>query len=470
MNTHSKAKTYTMMRPTAINPFPTPSSSRKPTRKLTIAMATSPHTCMAVSARARPASTALRGIGSERSRSNRPKPTSSVTPTAAPIPCQISPVVRIPGMTKPTYPRFPAPPKMYRKISRNITPCTVAVQNSCGILRNLSQPRFAMTATLATRDGDRVATPTLAMTDLLPHVIVGWHEAQAHGRSIRVGCSPLGPGAIRQREEHLVESGRTQGHVFQRDAPLLEWPECPAELFPASIHDHHHPARGLIDLGFAVPDRGERARHLGDVLGSADVDLDHLAPCALLQLGGCALGDGSAVIDDDDLIGQVVGFVQVLGGEQNVGPPVDEPAHRVPQVEAASWIHTRGRLVEQQQPRGADQTRPEVQLTAHAPRVRSHKTVRVLGEAQLLEHRRAVGASRGSVLPEQARDHLEVLASGHRRFDRGELTGEPDRRSHGVCLSNHVVPEDAQRACVRLEERRDAPHEGGLTRAVGAQQ
>src|SRR6266542_425195 len=332
MNTHSKAKTYTMMRPTAINPFPTPSSSRKPTRKLTIAMAMSPHTCMAVSARARPASTALRGMGNERSRSNRPKPTASVTATAAPIPCQISPVVRIPGMTKPTYPKPPAPiapPKMYRKISRNITPCTVAVQKSCGVLRNLSQPRFAMTATLATREVGRWATATLAMTDLLFQVIVGWHEARAYGRSFRVGRL-LGIGPISQREENLVESGRTQGHVFQRDAALLEWPECPAELFPASIHDNHHAARGLIDLGFAVPDRGERAPHLGDVLGSADVDLDHLAPCALLQLGGFALGDGPPVIDDDDLIGQVVGLVQVLGGEQNIGPPVDEPAHRVP--------------------------------------------------------------------------------------------------------------------------------------------
>jgi hypothetical protein len=35
-------------------------------------------------------------------------------------------------------------------------------------------------------------------------------------------------------------------------------------------------------------------------------------------------------------------------------------------------------------------------------------------------------------LAEQAGDHLEVLASGHGRFDRGELTGQPDRRTGGL--------------------------------------
>src|SRR5919198_2065366 len=116
-------------------------------------------------------------------------------------------------------------------MSRNITPCTVAVQNSCGVLRNLSQPRFAMTATLARRDGGRSATATLAMTDLLSHVGVGWNRVRGHGLSIRLGRSLLRPGPIRQREEHLVESGRTQGYVLQRDAALLEWSKCPAEQF-----------------------------------------------------------------------------------------------------------------------------------------------------------------------------------------------------------------------------------------------
>jgi hypothetical protein len=99
------------------------------------------------------------------------------------------------------------------------------------------------------------------------------------------------------------------------------------------------------------------------------------------------------VIDDDDLVGQVVGFVEVLRGEQYVGPPLDEPPHRVPEVEAASRIDTGGRLVKQQQPRGSDQACPKVQLSAHAARVRSHQALRVLDQAYLLEHSRAVGAS-----------------------------------------------------------------------------
>src|SRR4029453_14222094 len=61
-----------------------------------------PHVWVAVSATARPASTALRGIGRERSRSNRPWARASVMLRAAPMPCQMSMVVRMRGTTKPT--------------------------------------------------------------------------------------------------------------------------------------------------------------------------------------------------------------------------------------------------------------------------------------------------------------------------------------------------------------------------------
>jgi hypothetical protein len=57
---------------------------------------------MAVSASARPESTALRGIGSDRSRSTKPCSRSSATPAAAPMPVNRMPVVMKPGTRKST--------------------------------------------------------------------------------------------------------------------------------------------------------------------------------------------------------------------------------------------------------------------------------------------------------------------------------------------------------------------------------
>jgi hypothetical protein len=98
----SNVKLNSRIKAKASKARPMPPWSRKPTRKLAAVMTSSPHVVVAVSARARPASTALRGIGRERSRSNRPWARSSVTLRAAPIPCQMSMVARMPGTTKPT--------------------------------------------------------------------------------------------------------------------------------------------------------------------------------------------------------------------------------------------------------------------------------------------------------------------------------------------------------------------------------
>src|SRR5919197_196449 len=55
---------------------------------------------------------------------------------------------------------------------------------------------------------------------------------------------------------------------------------------------------------------------------------------------GCrgAGGDGPAVVDDDDVAGQVVGLVEVLRGEQDVGAPLDEGPDGAPQLVAAAGV------------------------------------------------------------------------------------------------------------------------------------
>ena len=65
----------------------------------------------------------------------------------------------------------------------------------------------------------------------------------------------------------------------------------------------------LLDLRLAVVQAGQGVRHPGKVSSVANLDLDHVAAQALLELAwrpGC---DHAAVIDDDDVAGQVIGLV-----------------------------------------------------------------------------------------------------------------------------------------------------------------
>jgi hypothetical protein len=54
------------------------------------------------------------------------------------------------------------------------------------------------------------------------------------------------------------------------------------------------------------------------------------------------------VVDHDDVVGQPLGLVEVLGGEQRGGAVGDELVDDVPHLEAAARVEPGGRLVEEQ--------------------------------------------------------------------------------------------------------------------------
>jgi hypothetical protein len=54
------------------------------------------------------------------------------------------------------------------------------------------------------------------------------------------------------------------------------------------------------------------------------------------------------VVDDGDPVDEVVGFVEVLGGEQDRGASGGEVAHEVPEVVAAGGVDADGGFGEEQ--------------------------------------------------------------------------------------------------------------------------
>src|SRR6185437_356205 len=121
------------------------------------------------------------------------------------------------------------------------------------------------------------------------------------------------------------------------------------------------PAGGRIGGGLAEAEAGQDVGGPGHGRRVGGVQLDDVGADLRLELRRGPLGDDPAVVDDDHDRGQVVGLVEVLGGEDHVGPG---PGHRpdaVPNLDPAAGIETGGRLVQQQQVGGADQAGPEVQ-------------------------------------------------------------------------------------------------------------
>ena len=92
------------------------------------------------------------------------------------------------------------------------------------------------------------------------------------------------------------------------------------------------------------------------------------------------------MVDDHDAVGEVVGLVEVLRGQHDVGAVGDELADGLPEPDAAGRVEARRRLVEQQHAGRADERGAEVEPAAHAAGPAAHEAVAGVGEVEPLEH------------------------------------------------------------------------------------
>ena len=92
------------------------------------------------------------------------------------------------------------------------------------------------------------------------------------------------------------------------------------------------------------------------------------------------------MVDDDDVVGQQVGLLEVLRREQHAWhPTTDQVADDAPHLLAAADVEPRGRLVEDQHRRRGDQGAGEVEAAAHAAGVGLGRSVAGVGQVEPLE-------------------------------------------------------------------------------------
>nr|WP_281273524.1 hypothetical protein [Euzebya pacifica] len=271
-------------------------------------------------------------------------------------------------------------------------------------------------------------------------------------------------------QEDLVEGGAAQLDVEQLHRCGVQRTDRGDQLGGA-VGDGHDDLAG-VDVGPGGL-HGDSGQGGGRILGPGrvgDAKLDDVTAEGRLQLVGGALGDQRPVVDHGDAVGQLVGLLQVLGGQQQGGSVAHELGDQLPQLDARPRVQAGGRLVQEQHTRTADEAGRQVEASPHATGVGLDGAGRCLGQADALQH--LVGAS-GSFCLAQAvepADHDEVLPTGQVAVDRGVLPGQADLAAQGLRLLHHVEPRDRRAAAGGLQQGREDADEGGLPGAVGAEQ
>ena len=184
--------------------------------------------------------------------------------------------------------------------------------------------------------------------------------------------------------------------------------------------------RGLLERGAVVQD-----------------DLDALAADLRLELVGGAAGDDLAAVDDGDLVGELVGLLEVLRRQQERRALPHLVADDVPHAQAAARVEAGGRLVEEQQLRAADERAGEVEPPPHAAGVRLGDPVGGVLQAEALEHVVRPPPRLRPVEPVEPAEHPQVLAAGEVLVDGGVLPREADDATHGLRVAQHVDAGDA---------------------------
>jgi hypothetical protein len=202
-----------------------------------------------------------------------------------------------------------------------------------------------------------------------------------------------------------------------------------------------------------------------------DRDVDHVRADLGLELGGGALADDAALVDDRDPVGELVGLLEVLGGQEDRRPVAGaQLADAVPDQHPGRRVQAGGRLVQEQHPGPVQQGRGEVQAALHAARVGLDAAVDRLVQADQLGHLADLLGQDRAAQPVQASLQAEQLPAGLLGVEAGLLEGHADQPAHLGRLTHHVVPEDRARAAGGLQQGGEHADDGRLAGPVGAEE
>ncbi len=223
-----------------------------------------------------------------------------------------------------------------------------------------------------------------------------------------------------QRDEHVVQRRAAQADVGRIDARRIE----PADR----VRQRARACRGGQRDGpiGAVIRAESRAR--GRLRRFGHLHLDHRAAEPVLQLVAGPLGDEPAFMDHADPIGELVGFIEILRGQQHRRTRADQIPDQRPHVHAAARVDAGGRLIEKQDVGPAHQRRGQVQAPLHPARVGAHQPVGVRCQRDPFQDLRGALAGDPRAQVVQPAHHLDRLAAGQVLVHGGPRSDRAPRR------------------------------------------
>jgi hypothetical protein len=131
----------------------------------------------------------------------------------------------------------------------------------------------------------------------------------------------VGGGVPGEGEEHVVERRLTDLDVVDLDAGPVECAHDARGETGRGDDGRLQLPGDAVERDLAVDVRGKRVDGIVGVLPArGEPDREPRAAGLALELGSGPVGDRAAVVDDDDAVGELVGLVEVLGGEQQRDP------------------------------------------------------------------------------------------------------------------------------------------------------
>jgi hypothetical protein len=264
-----------------------------------------------------------------------------------------------------------------------------------------------------------------------------------------------------QGEEHLIQAGLTEREVRDRQLGAGQRPQRMRD--PVRVVDpRRQPCRVRCQVHRHPERLGQQPLGVGPLLRVTQPHLQRARSDRGLELAGGALSDEVAVVDDGDPVGELVGLVQVLGGQQHRGPAGGQRPDDLPDLAAATRVQPGGRLVQEQQLGGDDDAGGDVQPPSHAPGVGLDLPPGRLGQPEGVQQ---LARPRPGAWPREAEEpgqQHQVLPPGQVLVDRGVLAGQGNQAAHHIGLRRDVVSEDPCRSAVWTEQRGEHPDGGGL--------
>ena len=249
-------------------------------------------------------------------------------------------------------------------------------------------------------------------------------------------------GLAGEGEEDVIEVRGVDGQPLDLDGGAVELVEQGAQGRHVAV------ARHLQGQGLLVAGRGGEQPAGGLELAlPGEAQLDVPAGDAALELVGGALGHDPAVVKQRDPVGELVGLLQLLGGEEDGDAAGGEVADDLPHGLPAARVKPGRRLVQEDQPRVADQGHGQVEPSPHAARVGAGQLAGRVGEVELAEQLGRPAPSRRTAEMMQVGHQQQVLGAGEQVVDGGELASDADRGANRVGCGGrgHGRPPGARR-------------------------